>query len=113
VVADDFTQDADLGRMSQELLRVMQGPILKKIGTERVESVADPTISNIANVLFAYSMASPSMLIKANDSRFADLMEKALYEKTVMKDKFNTQDSTKAVWAFAKFRNRNLSPLFH
>ena len=96
--------------MSLELLKVFQGPILKKIGYNRVVNVSEPSIANLADILFAYSMASPCML--SENENFVMKIEKAIQEKMILKDYFNTLNTTKIEWSLAKFRNRDLNPLF-
>jgi len=52
----------ELGEMSLHLLKTLQGPILKKISPNRVVNVSEPSLANIADIIFAYSTASPDML---------------------------------------------------
>jgi hypothetical protein len=49
--------------MSLHLLKTLQGPILKKISPNRVVNVSEPSLANIADIIFAYSTASPDMLV--------------------------------------------------
>jgi hypothetical protein len=91
------------------LLKTLQEPILKKLGTNRVVNVSEPSIANIADIMFAYSSVSPDML---DSTKFVTLLEKAVQEKFVLKDYFNTLNTTKIQWALAKYNNRNLNPLF-
>lgn len=55
-------------------------------------------------------MASPCML--SENENFVMKIEKAIHEKMILKDYFNTLNTTKIQWALAKFRNRDLNPLF-
>ena len=50
--------DATLQQMSVELLRRLQGPILKKL--------EEATIANLSDVLFAYSLAGNDLLSREN-----------------------------------------------
>ena len=69
------------------------------------------SIKNLSDLLFAYSAIAPVAL---NSKRqFLYDLEKAIYEKTILKDKFTTIDSTKILWALAKFENRHINPGFN
>ena len=47
-----------------------------------------------------------------NISQFVSILEKTVKEKVVLKDYFNTLNSTKIQWTLAKYNNRVLNPLF-
>ena len=91
--------------MSVEVLKSLQKPILKKL--------EPATIANLSDVLFAYSTASPDMLETKNylalddpnrEVGFVHQIQKALNDKVVMIDYFNTLNSTKAVWALSRYQ---------
>jgi hypothetical protein len=67
---------------------------MKKISPNRVVNVSEPSMANIADILFAYSSASPCML--SNDfPEFVNRLEKTVQEKIGLRDYFNTLTTTK------------------
>ena len=100
--------------MSVEVLKSLQKPILKKL--------EPATIANLSDVLFAYSTASPDMLETKNDLAlddpnrevgFVHQVQKALNDKVILLDHFNTLNSTKAVWALSRYQAHSLVPNYH
>jgi len=112
---EGIPKNTDLGKMSIQLLKTLQGPILKKISTNRVVNVSEPSLANLADILFAYSAASPDMLLQDNNKElrvFVDRLEKTVQDKMILKDYFNTLSTTKIQWALAKYANKDLNPLY-
>jgi hypothetical protein len=69
------------------------------------------SIKNLSDLMFAYTAIAP---MAVNDKRqFLYDIENAAYKKVVMKDKFNTVNSTKMLWGYSKFINRHLNPYFN
>mgnify|MGYP006893259590 CR=1 FL=1 len=61
--------------------------------------------------MYAYGAIAPAEL---NDKRqFLYDLENSAIDKVVMKDKFNTIDTTRMLWGLAKFTNRNLNPYWN
>lgn len=91
----------DLREMSIEVLKTLQGPILHKL-----ESA---TISNLADVVFSYSTASNDMLsvpqsdLSNKEVSFVNQVQKAIQDKVVLMDYFNTFNSTKLQWGLARY----------
>jgi hypothetical protein len=67
---------------------------MKKISPNRVVNLSEPTMANIADILFAYSTASPCMLADDNPE-FVNRLEKTVQEKFALRDYFNTLTTTK------------------
>ena len=88
--------------MSIELLRCLQSPILKKL--------EESTIANLSDVLFAYSVAGNNLLSHDN---FIGQVQRAVFDKLVLKDYFNTLNATKVQWALAKNMTKELSPAYN
>ena len=67
-------------------------------------------MANLADVLFAYSLAE---LPASTEGRvFFNKLEKFLLDKIILKDYFNTINSSRIQWALAKQANAELIPLY-
>ena len=88
--------------MSIEVLKSLQSPILHKL-----ESAS---LTNLADVLFAYSTASSDMLSVAQgelaegEVSFVNKLQKAVNDKVLLLEYCNTLSSTKLQWALARFK---------
>lgn len=77
------------------------------------------SIANVSDVLFAYSTASNDMLavpqteMPKGEVSFVNKVKKALHDKVILFDFFNTFHSTKALWALSKYESRKLAPSYH
>jgi ABC-type antimicrobial peptide transport system permease subunit len=80
----------DIAEMGRSIMRTMQEPILKKLEVS--------SIGNLSDILFAYSLAC----LPSTDRMFYNQIEKELHSKFVMKDYFNTLNSTRIQWALSK-----------
>ena len=128
VVEDSLS--TSLQEMSIELLKTLQDPIIHKL--------EPASIANISDVLFAYSSVSPNMLeeepaapvdlVKLNEGLeaasefttgmddkvgFVHQVQKALSDKIILHDMFNTFNSAKALWALSRYQARSLTPSYH
>ena len=70
-------------------------------------------------MLFAYSTASNDMLavsqtdMPKGEVSFVNKVKKALHDKVILFDFFNTFHSTKALWALSRYESRKLAPSYH
>lgn len=87
--------------MSQEVLKALQPSILIKIDNS--------SVANIADVLFAYSQVSPTLL-DTKELNFVGKLEKAIKDKIGTKEYFNTLNSAKIMWALARHHNKDRAP---
>ena len=77
------------------------------------------TITNVSDVLFAYNTASNDMLavpqtdLPKGEISFVNKVKKALHDKVIMFDHFNTFSSTKALWALSRFESHKIAPSYH
>lgn len=97
--------------MSIEVLKSLQSPILHKL-----ESAS---LTNLADVLFAYSTASSDMLSVAQgelaegEVSFVNKLQKAVNDKVLLLEYCNTLSSTKLQWALARYQSRKIAPNYH
>ena len=61
-------------------------------------------------MLFTYSIAGHELLAQEN---FVGQIQRAVYDKLVLKDFFNTLNATKVQWALAKHTTKDLLPAYN
>ena len=102
VELNDAFDSANLQEMSLQVLKSLQSPILKKLDSA--------SISNVADVLFAYSLTGSDLLLT---EEFVGKLRKSVHDKLIIKDYFNSFNATKAQWALAKHQTKDLTPAFN
>jgi len=95
----DFKKN--VAAMGQEVLKALQPSIILKIESS--------SVSNIADILFSYSSASPALL-DSKELNFVGKLEKAVLDKISSKDYFNTLSSVKILWALSNHYNKIRAP---
>lgn len=90
------------------LLEQMRDPILKKVA-QHDQGDHYCSIANLSDLMFCYSAVANV----TEKRQFIYDIEAASISKLIMKDFFNTIDSTKLLWGLAKFVNRSLNPYFN
>jgi|LauGreDrversion4_2_1035121.scaffolds.fasta_scaffold57072_3 hypothetical protein len=71
--------------------------------------IENSSLANIADVLFAYSQVSPTLL-DSKSLNFVGKLEKAVVDKISTKEYFNTLNSTKIMWSLARHYNKDRAP---
>jgi len=71
--------------------------------------VEKSSLANIADILFAYSEVSPTLLDSKN-LNFVGKLEKAVLDKISSKEYFNTLNGAKLMWALSKYYNKDRAP---
>jgi hypothetical protein len=71
--------------------------------------VENSSLANIADILFAYSEVSPTLLDSKN-LNFVGKLEKAVLDKISSKEYFNTLNGAKLMWALSKHYNKDRAP---
>ena len=87
--------------MSLEVMKTLQPTILLKL--------ENSSLSNISDILSAYSQVSPTRL-DSKSLNFVGKLEKAVVDKISTKEYFNTLNGTKIMWALSRHYNKDRAP---
>jgi|TARA_B110001450_G_C17383138_1_gene384540 hypothetical protein len=99
---------SNIQQLSKYVLELLREPILKKVNNHN-EGDHICSLANLSDIMYSYSAIANI----TEQRQFIYDIENTAISKLILKDKFNTINSTKFLWGLAKFQNRLLNPYFN
>jgi len=99
--AVSFLQESAVPMSLKEVSRAVLGELAEAVKKKE----ATFRFSNVSDLMYHYSVGGLT-----HNKRFLYYLEKVADEQLTLKEQFNTHNTAKLLWGFAKFVNKGLSP---